>query len=287
MSRSAPLPRSSTTIAPCSWATLATSTGSGASTKPVCAKLDGWTRSTTVAWPRASGPSKSAARVRFVVPTSTSRAPARRTISGIRTPPPISTSSPRDTATPRRPASPTASASAAALLTVTSASSAPVRAMRCASAARKRGPRRPSSRSYSSSEYPLAARIAASIASAGHGARPRFVWRITPVALRTGVNPLRIGSTKAARRMRTSVASASTPDGASPAASRARSSATTSRATTASASGSVPVGASRRTAASSRSTLGGRARSGGMCPPWRERVGVEPTAPRRAPRHWF
>ena len=22
-------------------------------------------------------------------------------------------------------------------------------------------------------------------------------------------------------------------------------------------------------------------------PPWRERVGVEPTAPRRAPRHWF
>ena len=56
------------------------------------------------------------------------------------------------TATPRRPASPTASASAAALLTVTSASSAPVRAMRCASAARKRGPRRPSSRSNSSSE---------------------------------------------------------------------------------------------------------------------------------------
>ena len=112
----------------------------------------GWTRRTTVARPSASGASKSAARVRLVVPTSTSRAPVRRTISGIRTPPPISTSSPRETATPCLPASPTASATAAALLTVTSASSAPVSAMRCSSAARKRGPRRPASRSNSSSE---------------------------------------------------------------------------------------------------------------------------------------
>ena len=105
------------TSAPCRWAIAATSARSADSVKPLMAKLDGWTRSTAVARPSASAASKSAARVRFVVPTSTSRAPARATISGIRTPPPISTSSPRDTTTdPRRPASPTASSSAAALL---------------------------------------------------------------------------------------------------------------------------------------------------------------------------
>ena len=65
--------------------------------KPVIAKFDGWTRRMARALPSASGPSKSAVRVRLVVPTSISFAPARRMISGIRTPPPISTSSPRDT----------------------------------------------------------------------------------------------------------------------------------------------------------------------------------------------
>ena len=103
---------------------------------PAWLKFDGWTRRTRRARPSASTASKSATRVRFVVPTSTSFAPARRTISGIRTPPPISTSSPRLTATPPRPARPTASATAAALLATTSASSAPVSATRCASASR-------------------------------------------------------------------------------------------------------------------------------------------------------
>ena len=42
--------------------------GPGASMNPACAKFDGWTRRTTVARPSASGASKSAARVRFVVP---------------------------------------------------------------------------------------------------------------------------------------------------------------------------------------------------------------------------
>ena len=46
--------------------------------KPAMAKLDGCTRSTAVARPSARTASKSAARVRFVVPTSTRRAPARR-----------------------------------------------------------------------------------------------------------------------------------------------------------------------------------------------------------------
>ena len=75
MSRSAPLPRSSTTSAPCRWAAAATARASGASTKPAWLKFDGWTRRTRRARPSASTASKSAARVRFVVPTSTSFAP--------------------------------------------------------------------------------------------------------------------------------------------------------------------------------------------------------------------
>ena len=45
--------------------------------------------------PTVRGSRKSSTRVRFVVPTSTRRAPARRMILGMRTPPPISTRSPR------------------------------------------------------------------------------------------------------------------------------------------------------------------------------------------------
>ncbi len=52
-------PRSSTTIAPCRWASSASAAGSGASTKPACAKFDGWTRRTAGARPSASGASKS------------------------------------------------------------------------------------------------------------------------------------------------------------------------------------------------------------------------------------
>ena len=130
----------------------ASAAGSGASTNPAWRSSRGGRGGRRRARPSASGVSKSAARVRFVVPTSMSRAPARRTISGIRTPPPISTSSPRDTATPPpRPASPRRARRAAALLLVTSASSAPVRAMRWSSATAKRAPRRPVSRSSSRS----------------------------------------------------------------------------------------------------------------------------------------
>ena len=53
------------------------------------------------------------------------------------------------------------------------------------------------------------------------------------------------------------------------------------------ASASVPPATRTRATTSSASTLGGRGRSDDMTPPWRERVGVEPTAPRQAPRHWF
>ena len=259
MSSSAPEPRSSTTIAPCACAVVASAAGSGASVNPSCRKFDGWTRRTSRALPAASTSSKSATRVRFVVPTSTSFAPARRTISGMRTPPPISTSSPRLTATPPRPASPTESASAAALFVTTSASSAPVSATRWSSASRYRRPRRPVARSSSRNSVPAAASAAARIAASGHGARPRFVCTITPVPLSTRVGPA--PPSNAASRARTSAARSS-GDRASPAsatASRSRSSSTTSRAsaTSASASRSPACG---RTTASTRSTLGGLAR---------------------------
>ena len=45
--RSAPEPRSSTTIAPCAWASAASAAASGASVNPSWRKFDGWTRSTS------------------------------------------------------------------------------------------------------------------------------------------------------------------------------------------------------------------------------------------------
>ena len=48
VSSSAPVPRSSMTMAPCRWAMAATSARSGASVKPACEKFDGWTRASTV-----------------------------------------------------------------------------------------------------------------------------------------------------------------------------------------------------------------------------------------------
>ena len=73
--------------------------GVGASTNPCWVKFDGCTRSTSRA-PIGQWLLEVRGTVRLVVPTSISRAPARRTISGMRTPPPISTSSPRLTAHP-------------------------------------------------------------------------------------------------------------------------------------------------------------------------------------------
>ena len=138
----------------------------------------------------------------------------------MRTPPPISTSSPRDTTTPPRPASPTARAMAAALLLVTNASSPPVSATRWSSATRARGPRRPVERSSSRSRYPPARSAAAAATPAGHGARPRFVWMITPVALMTGSTPAEANPDS---RSRASSARAVTSRGSAPPASRTRS----------------------------------------------------------------
>ena len=212
------------TIAPCAWASVASARRVGRLHEPGLARSStGWTRRTTVARPSARGASKSAARVRFVVPTSISLAPARRTISGIRTPPPISTSSPRETATPRRPASPTASDERGrvvdrdqrvlgagqrdqVLLGDAEARPAPAGV---AVELEERIARRPRA-------------LAAAIAAAGQGARPRLVWRITPVALMTvtGPAPRHPGAAKPSSRPATAAARAATSVGGSPAASR-------------------------------------------------------------------
>ena len=79
----------------------------------------------------------------------------------------------------------TARRTAAALLLTTSAASAPVRSRSRGATWSWREPRVPSSRSYSRFEYPPATSWMRSRARAASGARPRFVWTMTPVALRT------------------------------------------------------------------------------------------------------
>ena len=100
---------------------------------------------------------------------------------------------------------------AAALLFVTSASSAPVSATRCV----LRGAEaRPAAAGLAVEleqqvvERPH--RAAARPRLRGHGARPRFVWTITPVALMTGTRPLAPGDrAESARRCSTAAARAS------------------------------------------------------------------------------
>ena len=284
------------TIAPCRWASSATAVGSGVSTNPDIVKFDGWTRSTARARPSASGASKSAARVRLVVPTSMSFAPARRTMSGIRTPPPISTSSPRDTTMPPRPASPTASASAAALLFVTRASSAPVRATRWSSATRARAPATTGLPVHLEQHVPRRERHRRGRRpGAATAARPRLVCTMTPVALITGGGAASIGPANPSRRSTTAAARASRSGAVAPSSSsRWRSASTTSRATARTAAGSL--GRSRRSRTRASTSLdAGRTRPVGRLRQrsdlhrgtWRERVGVEPTTPRRARRHRF
>ena len=107
---------------------------------------------------------------------------------------------------------------------------------------------------------PSDAARAARMAASGHGARPRFVWMMTPVALITGAGPA--PCSRASRRDATSAPSASgvrTASVAAPSpgpARRARSSSTTARAIARTAAGSRAP-ASGRAAARTRSTLGG------------------------------
>ena len=72
---------------------------STSSTNPTVRKLDGGPQQRAVG---RRARARVADRVRFVVPTSTRRAPAWATTSGIRKPPPISTSWPRETTSSRR-----------------------------------------------------------------------------------------------------------------------------------------------------------------------------------------
>ena len=266
VSSSAPLPRSSTTSAPCRWAAAASAGASGASTNPAWLKFDGWTRRTRRARPSASASSKSAARVRFVVPTSTSLAPARRTISGIRTPPPISTSSPRLTATPPAARQPHRERDGRRVVdddqrVLGAGQRDQVRLglpVPAAPAARSRGP-------APGTACPRRPRGRRGWRRRGHGARPRFVWTMTPVALMTRSGPAdcsRAVEASGESRPRSSAVARRRPVGRGRAR-RARSSSTTARAIA-------------RTAAGSRSAVSGRARpqarvrrSGGAARPTR------------------
>ena len=200
VSSRAPEPRSSTTTAPCRCAAAASSAASGASTNPAWRKFDGWTRSTSAPRPSASAASKSAARVRFVVPTSTSRAPARRTISGMRTPPPISTSSPRRHDDAAATGEPDRERDGGRVVVrderiLGAGERDEVLLGRAVAAAAAAG-----LAVELEQQVPAAASRAASIAAAGHGARPRFVWTMTPVALMTRAGPAIRSSARGVRR---------------------------------------------------------------------------------------
>ena len=280
------------TIAPCAWASSASSAGSGASMKPVCAevrRMDAQDDPGPAVGERrlevrrracgSSSPPRSAARR----PAGRSRGSARRRRS--RRARRATTATP-----PPRPASPTASATAAALLLVTSASSAPVSATRCVLGRAEARPAPTGRRGRARGGGAAAAAAAASIAAAGQGARPRLVWMITPVALIARSRPDPPDGREAGERPASAelldVAGLARPpreplpllldDGRGrPPGSRPW---------------LVPVGRGRgsapRPAPARRSGVaaGSRSTSG---PPWRERMGVEPTARRRAPRHSF
>ena len=149
---SAPEPRSSITIAPCSWASSATAAGSGVLDESRHREVRGMDpqhdRARRHGERRLRSPRRGSGS--WSRPRSAALPPVR-TISGIRTPPPISTSSPRDTTTPprARPSRPRRRRPPRCCSS-TIASSAPVKATRWSSGARNRGPRRPVSRSSSS-----------------------------------------------------------------------------------------------------------------------------------------
>src|SRR5256886_5683689 len=125
--------------------------------------------------------------VRFVVPTSRRLAPLCSMISGIRNPSPISISSPRETTTsPPRASAASVTSTAAAQLFTTMAASAPVKRVNSSVVCTSRFPRAPASRSYSRLLYCVALRRNSSTTVSVSGARPKFVCKITPVALITG-----------------------------------------------------------------------------------------------------
>ena len=170
----------------------------------------GWTRRTTVARPSASGASKSAARVRFVVPTSMRRAPG-------------SSDDLRD-ADATADLDQLAARDGDAVLAGQPDREREGRGVvdgdeRVLGAGQRdqvvlRGtePGAATPGVAVELEQRIARRrhaSAASMATAGHGARPRLVWRITPVALRTVVRPLSAGSAKPSSRSRTASARSS------------------------------------------------------------------------------
>ena len=286
------------TIAPWRWASSATAAGSGVSVNPDIVKFEGWTRRTARARPSASGASKSAARVRFVVPTSISFAPARRMMSGIRTPPPISTSSPRETTTPPRPGQPDGEGQRRRVVVrderVLGAGQRDEVVLRDA----RPGPAT-TGRAVQLEEQVARREVRDRLDRGRRPGRPAEVGVDDDAG---GVDHRRWG-----RDDRAGEAVEAVHDRRGERIEVGRRGAIALQPLALGidhrrASPRAPAAASRgpssrsRTRARTRSTLGGRGRSAGfddIGPPsgaglaWRERVGVEPTAPRRARRHRF
>ena len=123
-----------------------------------------------------------------MVPTSTRLTPDWRMTSGMRKPPPISTSWPREMIASRPwPSADRISSTAAALLLVTSASSAPVSRRSRSVTSLWREPRSPCVQVVLEVGVARGRRPRPPASAAGlSGARPRLVWMTTPEALRTG-----------------------------------------------------------------------------------------------------
>ena len=98
---STPEPRSSITGSSRAAPSSQSSAIPTSSVKPIVRKFEAWTRISARRVRADRAPRSRRARVRFVVPTSTSRAPDAARISGIRNEPPISTSCPREITTSR------------------------------------------------------------------------------------------------------------------------------------------------------------------------------------------
>src|SRR5256885_421072 len=200
-------------------------------------------------------------RVRFVVPTSTSRQPDCERITGPRTPPPIPTSSPRlTTAAPPDPSAARASSVAPAQLLTAWAASAPNSSQRSGSTAALRCPRRPVPRSISRFEYPEATSTTRAMASSWRGALPRLVWSTTPVAFSTRRS---LGAVSRWARASTSASGTSSPAAAAPVRIRSRAAAIAWRADTfTTVRPTRPARARIAGRASTSSTLGNSRRRG-------------------------
>ena len=264
VSSSAPLPRSSTTSAPWRWATPASAGGVRRLHEPGLAEVR------RVDAQDEPGPAVGEGRLEVGDARPVRRPDLDQPRAGaphdLRDPDAAADLDELAAATPRRrpgrPARPRARRPPRCCST-TSASSAPVRATRCVLGLAE--PRAaPAGRAVQLEEAssPRPRPRGASIAARGHGARPRLVWTMTPVALMTPARARRRArGPRGGRPARRRGPPGSGPCGVATPARRARSSSTTARAIASTAAGSrSPVSAAggREHALDARGSRGGR-----------------------------